>query len=190
MPSAIGRLALAAILAFGGLPSLAHAGGTASRAAPSVQAGAGMGRGTMVPFGHAVAPRSAVIVAPRQRVVVTPGRARNITVAPRQRVVVTPQGRLLAPRQRVVVSPTRTRNVIIAPQQRVIVASGKRVIVVPQQHAMMAHGHPVFVAPGTFFVVPQPPVFFVSSPYQSCIWCDELGCVRQTLDFCATFAGS
>ena len=108
-----------------------------------------MGRGTMVPFGHAVAPRSAVIVAPRQRVVVTPGRA---------------------------------RNVIVAPQRRIVVG--------PQQHAMMAHGHPVFVAPGTFFVVPQPPVFFVSSPYQSCIWCDELGCVRQTLDFCTTFGGS
>jgi hypothetical protein len=190
MAFAIGRRAIAAILALGSLPSPAHARGSGARAAPSFQAGPGMGRGAMVPFGHADGPRSAIIVDPRQNIVVAPGRARNVTVAPRQRVVVTPQGRLLAPQQRVVVNPTHTRNVIIAPQQRVIVASGKRVIVVPQQHAMMAHGHPVFVAPGTFFVVPQPPVFFVSSPYQSCIWCDELGCVRQTLDFCATFGGS
>src|SRR3954451_11769920 len=132
MSCAIGRFALAAILALGVLPAMAHA----HDASPSFQAG----RGGMVPSGHAVAPRSAVIVAPRQRVVVNPAHARTVGVA-------------------------------------------------PQQRAMMAHRHPVFVAPGATFVVPQTPVFFVTQPYASCVWCDELGCVRQTLDFCATFAG-
>src|SRR4051812_32604942 len=113
-----------------------------------------------------------------RRVMVPHGRA----VAPRSAIVVAPQ-------QRVVVTPGHARNVIVAPRQRVVVS--------PQQHATSTHGHPVFVvpnqpvfaAPGTFLVVPQQPVFFVSQPYPSCVWCDELGCVRQTLDFCAMFAG-
>src|SRR4051794_26383872 len=70
MPSAIGRLALAAILALGALPSAAH--GDGAGATPWVQAGTGMGGRAMAPFGHAVAPRAAVIVAPQQRVIVVP----------------------------------------------------------------------------------------------------------------------
>jgi hypothetical protein len=161
MPSAIGRLTLAAILALGASPLAAH--GDGAGAAPSSQAGAGIVGGAMVPFGHAVAPRSAVIVAPRQRVVVSPAHARNVVVAPQQRVVVAPQ-----------------RRIVVVPQQHAMMA---------QEHGMMAHGHRVFVVPGTFLVVPQTPVYYVAAPYTSCIWCDELGCVRQTLDFCATFAG-
>jgi hypothetical protein len=148
---------LVAILALGVSPSLAHARGARSGGAPSVQAGPGMGHGAMIPFGHAVAPRSAVIVAPRQRVVVNPAHARNVIVA-----------------------PGHARNVIVVPQQHAMVR---------HEHGMMAHGHPVFVVPGTVLIVPQTPVFLVAQPYASCVWCDELGCVRQTLDFCATFAG-
>jgi hypothetical protein len=147
MPFAIGRLALAAALALSALP--AHARGAGAAFAPSFRAGPGMARGAAVPFGHSVAPRSAVIVAPRQHVVVAAGRARNVIVAPRQRVVVS-----------------------------------------PEQHAMMARGHRVFVVPETVLVVPQTPVYYVAAPYASCVWCDDLGCVRQTLDFCAMFAGS
>src|SRR4051812_32918043 len=91
-------------------------------------------------------------------------------VVPRSAVVV-------APRQNVVVNPARARNVTVAPQQRVIV--------VPEQHAMMrrehdkmAHGHRIFVVPEAVLVVPQTPVYYVIAPYQSCVWCDELGCVR------------
>jgi hypothetical protein len=101
----------------------------------------------MVPFGRAVVPRSAVIVAPRQNVVVAPGHARNVIVVPQQHATVR------------------------------------------HEHGTMAHGHPVFVVPGTVLIVPQTPVYYVAAPYTSCIWCDELGCVRQTLEFCAMFAG-
>ena len=82
------------------------------------------------------------------------------------------------------------------PESEEVVAPQRRIVVVPQQHAMMAqengmmaHGHRVFVVPGTFLVVPQTPVYYVAAPYTSCIWCDELGCVPQTLEFCAMFAG-
>src|SRR5690242_16966146 len=46
---------LAAILALGAFPLPAHARGDGAGAAPSFPAGAGMGRGAMVPFGHAAA---------------------------------------------------------------------------------------------------------------------------------------
>jgi hypothetical protein len=140
MPSKIGCLTLAAILALGASPLVAHAHGDGAGAAPSFQAKPGM-----APFGHAVAPRSAVIVAPQQRVV----------IAPQGRVVVVPQQHEMARRE----------------------------------HDMMAHRHPVVVVPGTVLVVPQTPVYYVAAPYASCVWCDEFGCVRQTLDFCATFGG-
>jgi hypothetical protein len=155
MPFAIGRLVVAAILALGALPSLAQARGAGAAFAPSVQAGPGMGRGAVAPFGGPVAPRSAVIVAPRQRVVVAPGHARNVVIVTQQQRVV------IAARPRVAVS---RRPIFVAPQQ------------------------PVLVVPQPFLVVPQQPVFFVPVP-PPCVWCDELGCVRQTLDFCATFAG-
>ena len=54
----------------------------------------------------------------------------------------------------------------------------------------LAHTFSLIVVPETVLVVPQAPVYYVAAPYASCIWCDELGCVRQTLDFCAMFAGS
>src|SRR3954470_10166474 len=93
MPSAIGRLTLAAILALGASPSAAH--GDGAGAAPSSQAGVGMVGGAMVPFGHAVAPRSAVIVAPRQRVVVNPAHARNVVV-PQQHAMMAQEHGMMA----------------------------------------------------------------------------------------------
>jgi hypothetical protein len=84
MPAAVGRLALAAILALGAPPSPADAH----------EAGAGLsfrtGHGTVVPFGGLVIPPSAVIIVPGPPVL----------VIPRQPVLVVPQPFYAVPRPR------------------------------------------------------------------------------------------
>src|SRR5690348_16333617 len=101
---------------------------------------------------------------------------------------VAPRSAVVAPRQSIVVAPRHAGNVIVAPRQRVIVVSEQHPMMA-HEHGMTGHGRPILVVPGTVLVVPQTPVYYVAAPYASCIWCDELGCVRQTPDFCAMFGG-
>src|SRR5689334_11298484 len=98
MPPVIRGLILVAFVALGALSSPPKARGDRAGAAPSLPAGPGM-----VPFGHAVAPRSAVIVAPRQRVVIVPqGR---VVIVPEQHGVMRHEHDMMAYGHTVVVVP-------------------------------------------------------------------------------------